>query len=146
LWAKTPAAICVILLTTGFLATIHVFKPTHAASLDPETRCRGTVDKSPGESFNVEITFKNKGSTEGTWEVTAAFEGDFWIWDGYEKLLTLDAGEKKTLEWEGNVPGDASADSVARLILYYDNEFKALDWWIHVEFEAELRIIDSKVT
>jgi hypothetical protein len=144
---KLFALLVIMLLAGGTLGAVYFFKPTKATnSLDLEVTCKKTVDKKPDESFTVEITFKNKGTTEGTWKVAVAFEGDSWTWKGEEKQLTLEAGEKETLTWEGVVPEDAAVDSVARLIVYYDNEFTALNWWIHVIPNAELAIVHSKVS
>jgi len=143
---KVVAAATIILLALGIIGAIYLLKPTQACSLDFEVESRRTVDKKPGESFTVKITFKNKGTTEGTWEINVAFEGDNWTWGGKEKQLTLKPEEKETLKWEGEVPEDAAIDSVARLIVYYDNEFVALNWWIHVIPGAELCIVESKVS
>jgi hypothetical protein len=108
--------------------------------------CDGSVvDKTPCESFTVKITFKNTGKTEGTWSVNIDFEGETWSWSGTPKTLTLKPCHKKTLTWNGNVPEDAPIDSVARLIVYYDNSFEPLNWWIHVTDGAELTITSSTV-
>jgi hypothetical protein len=105
----------------------------------------GVVDKTPCESFTVKITFKNTGTTEGSWSVNIAFEGEKWTWTGTPQSLTLKPSKTKTLTWNGTVPSDASIDSVARLIVYYDNSFVPLDWWIHVVPGAELAITSSTV-
>jgi len=107
--------------------------------------CTGVVDKAPGGSFVVEIAFKNTGATEGTWSVSAAFEGEKWIWSGTAQNLTLKPSSTKTLTWTGNVPLNASIDTVARLITYYDDSYKSLNWWIHVVPSAELSITSSTV-
>jgi hypothetical protein len=91
----------------------------------------------------VKITFKNTGKTEGTWSVNIAFEGEKWTWNGTSQTLTLKPCKTKTLTWNGSVPSDAPIDSVARLIVYYDNSFVPLDWWIHVVPGAELTITSS---
>jgi hypothetical protein len=105
-------------------------------------KSRGVVDKRPGESFTVKITFKNIGTTIGSWNVNIAFEGE-WNWNGTAKNLTLKPCHKKTLTWEGEVPEEASVNSFARLIVYFDGEFIRLDWWIHVVEAAELTIVSS---
>jgi hypothetical protein len=105
----------------------------------------GVVDKAPCEAFAVQITFKNTGETEGTWSVNIAFEGESWNWSGTPQTLTLKSGRTKTLTWNGSVPCDASVDSVARLIVYYDDSFTPLNWWIHVVPGAELTITSSTV-
>jgi hypothetical protein len=110
-----------------------------------EPPCKGVVDKRPKENFVVEITFKNTGTDDGTWSVNTAFEGEKWTWTGKAKELTLDSNDKKTLTWEGTVPANASVGSVARLVVYYNDSFQALDWWIHVVPGAELSITSSTV-
>jgi hypothetical protein len=105
----------------------------------------GVVDKTPCEAFNVKIVFKNTGKTEGTWSINIVFEGDVWAWSGTPQVLTLKACKTKTLTWSGMVPCDALTNSVARLVVYYNNSFKALDWWIHVIPSAELTIKSSTV-
>ena len=144
---KTIAVAIIILLAVGTLGVFYLFRPTQAvSSLGMQITCRGTVDKKPGESLIVKITFKNKGIAKGTWKVAVTFEGDYWMWKGDEKLITLKPCEKKTLVWEGVVPEDADVDSIARLIVYYDDNFVALNWWIHVIPSAELCIVNSKVS
>ena len=105
----------------------------------------GVVTKARGDDFTVKITFKNTGKTEGTWSVTTVFEGDAWIWNGIPQNLTLNAGSTKTLTWNGVIPNNAIINSVARLVVYYDDSFKALDWWIRVVPSAELTIQSGSV-
>lgn len=142
---KAIAIVITILSVLGTLSPVYLFKSTLASPLDMKVDCRGTVDKRPCESFIIKITFKNKGSAEGEWETAVTFEGHDWIWKGEKKLLNLKPYEKKILDWEGDVPEDAAVDSVARLIAYHDNDFVALNWWIHVIPSAELHIINSIV-
>jgi len=104
-----------------------------------------TVDKAAGDDFTVKITFKNTGKTEGTWSINIAFEDSSWSQVGTPQNLTLAPGETETLVWEGVVPANATVDSVARLVVYYDDSFKALNWWIHVVPGAELSIKSSIV-
>ena len=106
----------------------------------------GVVEKARGDAFTVTITFQNTGRAEGNWSVNVVFEGDSWSWVGVSKNLTLSADAKKTLTWNGAVPANGTIDSVARLVVYYDDSFKALDWWIHVVPAAELTIKTSNVT
>jgi hypothetical protein len=106
---------------------------------------KGVVKKAPGNDFTVTITFQNTGNGEGSWSVNVVFEGDSWSWKGTAKTLTLDANAKKTLTWNGAVPANATVNSVARLVVYYDDSFKALDWWIQVVPAAELTIKNSSV-
>ena len=105
----------------------------------------GVVDKAAGDAFKVEITFQNTGKTEGTWSVNIAFEDEVWSQVGTPQNLTLAAGETETLTWNGVVPANATVGSVARLVVYYDDGFKALNWWIHVVPGAELTIKSSSV-
>jgi hypothetical protein len=105
----------------------------------------GVVDKTPSEAFKVKIVFKNTGKTEGTWSVNVAFEGESWTWSGTPQTLLLKPGKTKILAWNGTVPLDAPIDSVVRLVVYYNDSFTALDWWIHVVPGAELAITSSSV-
>ncbi|MGQ9641248.1 MAG: hypothetical protein ACUVUF_03880 [Candidatus Bathycorpusculaceae bacterium] len=105
----------------------------------------GVVDKTPCEAFVVKISFKNTGRNIGTWSVNVAFEGELWTWSGTPQNLTLQPNQKKTLAWNGTVPCDATVGSIARLIVYYNDSFKALNWWIHVVPNAELTITTSTV-
>jgi hypothetical protein len=75
-----------------------------------------------------------------------SFEGDCWVWQSKKKQLALESNEKEILEWEGYVPEDAQIGSVARLVVYYDNEFMALNWWMHIVGEAKLCIVQSNVS
>jgi hypothetical protein len=105
----------------------------------------GVVDKGAGDAFTVKITFKNTGKTEGSWSVNIAFEDEVWSQVGVSQNLTLDSGETETLTWNGSVPANATVGSVARLVVYYDDSFEALNWWIHVVPGAELAIKSSSV-
>jgi hypothetical protein len=110
-----------------------------------EPSSSGVVDKKPKEKFVVEIAFKNTGTDDGTWSVNIAFEGEKWTWTGTAQKLTLGSCDKKTLTWEGTVPANASVGSVARLVVYYNDSFQALNWWIHVVPSTELSITSSNV-
>lgn len=105
----------------------------------------GVVDKAAGDAFTVKITFNNTGKTEGTWSVNIAFEGSFWSQAGTSQNLTLQPEETETLIWNGLVPDNAKLDSMARLVVYYDDSFETLDWWIHVISGPELKIESSTV-
>lgn len=105
----------------------------------------GVVDKTPCEAFTVQITFKNTGQSDGTWSVNIAFEGETWSWSGTPQTLTLKPYKTKTLTWNGTVPCDAPINSIARLIVYYNDSFTPLDWWIHVISSAELTVTSSQV-
>lgn len=104
-----------------------------------------TVDKAAGDDFTVKITFKNTGKTTGTWSINIAFEDSSWSQVGTPQNLTLTPGETETLVWEGVVPDNATVGSTARLVVYYNDSFKALNWWIHVVPGAELSIKSSIV-
>lgn len=143
---KTISALGIILLALGTLSLVYVPQLTGAASLDPRTECSGVIDKKPGEAFIVKITFRNTGTTAGVWKIAVTFESESWNWKSEQKLITLEPDEKETLAWKGEVPGDATIGSVSRLVVYYDDMFVALNWWIHVIPNAELSIVGSKVT
>ena len=106
---------------------------------------KGVVNKGQGDGFTVKIVFKNTGKAEGTWSVNVVFEGESWLWKGEAQNLTLKGEAAKTLSWTGVVPSDAAVNSVARLVVYYGDDFKALDWWILVVPSAELTILSSSV-
>lgn len=105
----------------------------------------GAVNKTKGETFTVKLNVKNTGDDAGNFSINVTFEGEAWTWKGTQKNVTLGAGETKLLTWEGKVSNDAKVGSVARLIAYYDDSFKALNWWIHVSSGSELAIISSSV-
>jgi hypothetical protein len=104
-----------------------------------------TIEKAIGNDFRVKIQFKNTGKSEGTWNVNIAFEDSSWPKVGIPQNLTLTPGQTETLVWEGIVPEEATIGSVARLVVYYNDSFKALNWWIHVVPGAELTIKSSIV-
>jgi hypothetical protein len=134
-------AVATLIIMAGFLARGSESQPLACLACGGG----GVVDKAQSEAFTVKITFKNTGSAEGTWSVNIAFEGEKWTWTGTSQSLTLKSSKTKTLTWNGTVPSDAPIDSVARLIVYYDNSFVPLDWWIHVIPGAELTITSSTV-
>ena len=101
------------------------------------------VDKAAGDAFTVKISFKNTGKTTGIWSINIAFENSVWSQIGIPKNLTLSPGQTETLKWDGVVPDNATVGSVARLVVYYDDSYKALNWWIHVVPGAELTIKSS---
>ena len=134
-----------VLLISISLGLAYLFQPTQAESLNVDPRCEGTVDKRVGEVFAVNVAFKNKGPGKGTWSVSVAFEGEDWTWIGEQQQLRLESQERETLSWEGTVPDNATVDSLARLIVYYDNNFVRQNWWIHVTPSPELAILHSQV-
>jgi hypothetical protein len=103
------------------------------------------VDKAAGDAFTVKIMFKNTGKTDGNWSVNIAFEDSSWTQVGTPQSLTLEPEQTETLTWDGLVPANATVGSVARLVVYYDDSFQALNWWIHVVPGAELTIKSSSV-
>jgi hypothetical protein len=140
-YALLALAVATFIIVVGFLAV---------GSSSQSLTCfacggGGVVEKAQSEAFTVKITFKNTGNAEGTWSVNIAFEGEKWTWTGTPQTLTLKPCKTKTLTWNGTVPNDVPIDSVARLIVYYDNSFVPLDWWIHVVPGAELTIASSTV-
>ena len=106
---------------------------------------RSTVEKAAGDAFTVKITFKNTGKTEGTWNINIVFEDNSWSQVGTPQNLTLQSGQTETLTWNSVVPANATVGSVARLVVYYDDSFQALNWWIQVVPGAELTIKSSIV-
>jgi len=132
--------------TIVILVILSTFGPDN--SVVASLACSGTkgvVDKAPSDAFTAEITFRNSGKGEGTWTVNIAFEGEKWIWRGTPQTLILKPSDKKTLTWNGNAPEDAPLDSTARLIVYYNDFFVPLDWWIHIVSGSELTITFSTV-
>jgi len=103
------------------------------------------VNKIPGATYKVSITFKNIGASEGSWNVNIALEGSAWSQTGTPKVLRLRSGETATLTWNGTVPANAPVDSVARPIVYYDDSFKALNWWIRVVSAVQVSIQASSL-
>lgn len=103
------------------------------------------VEKVQGEVFTVEIGFKNTGKNEGRWNISIVFEGEHWFQIGNSQYLELEPSEEKIMSWAGIVPTDAPLDSVARLVVYFEDSFKPLNWWIYVVPGAELTIKSSCV-
>jgi hypothetical protein len=135
--AVTTIIVLVVLSTSGL-------DSSSIASLACSSS-KGIVDKAPSEDFTVEITFKNNGKSEGNWSVNIAFEGESWSWSATPQTLVLKPSDKKTLTWKGKTPEYAPIDSTARLIVYYDDSFVPLDWWIHIVSGSELTITLSIV-
>ena len=103
------------------------------------------VEKVQGEVFTVEIGFKNTGKNEGRWNISIVFEGEHWFQIGNSQYLELEPSEEKIVSWAGIVPTDAPLDSIARLVVYFEDSFKPLNWWIYVVPGAELTIKSSCV-
>ncbi len=72
------------------------------------------VEKVQGESFTVEIGFKNTGKNEGRWNISIVFEGEHWSQIGNSQYLELDPSEEKIVSWTGIVPTDAPLDSSSK--------------------------------
>jgi hypothetical protein len=139
-----------LVFTSFMLATLVAVASSSTVGLgNPLSAClpnpHGVVDKVARGTFTVEITFKNMGTTEGKWSVNIAFEGEKWSWKGLQQNLTLKPNITRKLVWNGSVPEDAPADTVARLVVYYDDSFLGLDWWIHVVPGAQLTVTSSTV-
>jgi hypothetical protein len=142
--AKKYVALCVsIIILLIVIAYFSANSANACLSISPGEDC--VVDKTPCATFTVKITFNNTGTGSGSWSVNIDFEDDSWSWKGTAQTLTLAAGNTETLVWNGTVPGDAPANSMARLVVYYDGSFKPLNWWIHVVSCAELTITSSTV-
>jgi hypothetical protein len=131
--------IALLILVANFSA------PSASASLSFVPQGDHVVDKTRNAAFTAKITFKNTGDDDGTWTVNVVFEGDYWSWKGTPQTLTLKSGNSKTLTWDGKVPNNAAVDSVARLVVYYNDSFEPLNWWIHVVSRAEVAITSSTV-
>ncbi|MCK4313465.1 hypothetical protein KAW04_01740 [Candidatus Bathyarchaeota archaeon] len=138
--ALLSLAVAILIVMGNFLAICSDSHPLACLACEG-----GVVDKTPCEIFTVTITFKNTGKTEGSWSINIAFEDEAWSWSGTPQTLTLKRCHKKTLTWTGTVPEDAPIGSVARLIVYFDDSFEPLGWWIHVIDGAELTITSSMV-
>jgi hypothetical protein len=141
---KRTLFVSLIIVLLAFTITISV-----SGSDDPSLLCTppsgGVVDKAAGDSFMVSIAFKNTGKTVGKWSVNVAFEGANWAWAGLSQNLTLGPDEMRLLTWNGAVPSLASVSSIARLVVYHNDSFVALNWWINVTPGAQLSIIASTV-
>jgi hypothetical protein len=139
----------VVLMLAAILMVVVVLNLSLAGANDSVTCSspeKGVVEKARGDAFTVTVVFQNTGRAEGSWSVNVAFEGENWAWVGTSKNLTLAGDSQKTLVWNGVVPTNASINSVARLVVYYGDSFKALDWWIRVVPAAELTIKTSNVS
>lgn len=136
----------IMIFSTLLLLVILNLSITNANDiLEVQEKTKNIVEKTQGEEFIVDIEFKNIGKNPGSWSINIAFEGDYWSQEGIPKDIELDPNEKKKLIWEGVIPNDAPTNTLARLVVYYDDTFIALNWWIHVVPGAELSIISSCV-
>jgi len=105
----------------------------------------GVIEKVSCDSFTVKISFQNTGKSEGTWSINVAFEGESWNWNGTTQFLTLPPDQKETLIWYGEVPENVPINSIARLVVYYDDSFVPQNWWIKIIPGSELTINSSIV-
>jgi len=141
--AKKYALLFILAVLVFVVVNLSVTNATNSLTVSHNEN--GVVDKAQGNAFTVKIAFKNTGKTAGNWSVNTVFEGASWSWVGTPQNLTLNPGSTKTLTWTGTVPANATINSVARLVVYYNDSFKTLDWWIHVVPGAELSIQSSSV-
>jgi hypothetical protein len=111
--------------------------------LEVKEKTGKVVEKIQGETFTVEIDFKNIGKNDGTWNINIVFEGDYWSQEGVAQNIELKPNEEKKLTWTSNVPNNAPINTLARLVVYYEDSFIALNWWILVTPDAELAITSS---
>jgi hypothetical protein len=137
--------VALLLMVVLLIVAVNLSVTNASNSLTCTNSSDGVVDKAQSDAFTVNITFKNTGRTAGNWTVNIAFEGESWSRVGTSQNLTLNPGTTKILTWTGTVPANATINSVARLVVYYNDSFKALDWWIHVVPGAELSIQSSSV-
>ena len=141
-YALLPLVVAMLVITLGFSCPIlNEDKPLTCVACGN----RKVIQKNISETFTVTLSFKNTGANEGSWSVNVAFEGEAWIWSGAPQNLTLKHCHTKTLTWNGRVPEDAPLDSISRLVVYYDNSFETLNFWIHVVEGAELEITSATV-
>ena len=137
-----------ILIVILALLIIGIINLSFTNATDPlklNGKDKEVIKKVQGEAFTVEIEFKNIGRTEGQWNVNIVFEGEEWFQKGNSQNLELKPNERETLSWTGTVPPNAPINTIARLVVYYEDSFKALDWWIQVVPGSELAIKSSFV-
>jgi hypothetical protein len=142
---KTQNALLLLLVALLIVVVLNSGVVGASDNMAVSSQEKGVVQKNRGDTFTVSITFQNTGNSDGSWTVNVVFEGASWNWKGTDKTLTLNANEKKTLVWTGIVPSNAPVNSLARLVVYYDDSFEALDWWIQVAPNAVLCIQSSSV-
>lgn len=131
------AVLLIVIVNLSFTNATDVLEVTE--------KRKEVVEKVQGEAFTVEIGFKNIGKNEGNWNINIVFEGDNWSQEGNSQDIELEPHEGKTLSWTGIVPVDAPINTLARLVIYYEDSFEALNWWIHVVPRAKLTITSSFV-
>jgi hypothetical protein len=141
----TRYALLFVIAVLAIIVVNFSMTDTSNALTFAHTQEDGVVNKAAGAAFTVKITFKNTGETDGNWSVNIAFEDSSWSQVGTPQILTLKSGCTQTLTWNGVVPANATVNSMARLVVYYDDSFKPLNWWIRVVPNAELTIKSSTV-
>lgn len=135
-----------MIFSIGLVIAIFNLSVTNAVDvLEVTEKRKEVVKKVQGEAFIVEIGLKNIGKNEGNWNINIVFEGDTWSQEGNSQDLKLEPGEERIVSWTGNIPEDAPINTLARLVIYYGDSFKALNWWIKVVPGAELSITSSCV-
>lgn len=127
------------------IAIVNLSFTNATDALEVTEKRKEVVEKVQGEAFTVEIGFKNIGKNEGKWNINIVFEGDTWSQEGNSQEIELKPNEGKTLSWTGTIPDDAPINTLARLVIYYEDSFKVLNWWILVVPGAELSITSSCV-
>ena len=143
---KMARKYALLFVSIALMVVVVNFSVTGATnSVSVSSHEKGVVNKAQGDAFTVKIIFKNTGKADGSWSVNVVFEGESWVWKGEAQNLSLNGEASKTLTWSGTVPADAVVNSVARLVVYYGDDFKAFDWWIRVVPGAELSIQSSIV-
>jgi hypothetical protein len=142
---KKKVSLIVFLVAMLIVVILYLPSTTANDSLEFTEKSNKVVEKVRGEAFIVEIEFKNTGKDAGKWNVNIVFEGESWNQKGESRNLELEPNEEKKLKWEGVVPVDAQINSIARLVVYYEDSFKVLNWWIQVIPGAQLTIKSSCV-
>ena len=123
--AKKYALLFLIAVLVFIVVNLSVTDISHSLTF-ANNQEDGIVNKAAGEAFTVKITFKNTGNTEGNWSINIAFEDDSGSQTGTPQNLVLKPGKTTTLTWNGTVPANATINSMARLVVYYDDSFEAL--------------------
>lgn len=141
--AEKYVVFCIAISLIVVMASFSLTQATDTLAINNSSS--GVVQKNNGDTFTVKLNVKNTGDSAGNFSINVTFEGDSWIWKGTEKTLTLAAGESKQLVWQGSVPNNAKVGSTARLVAYYDEQYKALNWWIQVVSCSALSITSSFV-
>ncbi|TRO47857.1 hypothetical protein E2P47_03780, partial [Candidatus Bathyarchaeota archaeon] len=89
--------ILIVLLALLIASIINLSFTNAMDSLEFGKTQKEVVKKVQGETFIVEIEFKNVGKTEGQWNVNIVFEGDEWIQKRNSQSIELEPNERNTL-------------------------------------------------